>query len=259
MWQLVGSMVRLAVELGLHHDPRPLAKIEPSDSPISARGGGGGGSSINSSGNNSNSNTNNNNASNNNNGGGSSSGDPPRHQSKSPPNRKEESFSASEIQVRCQLWYIIMVHDRGTSTICGRPLGIQRNDFNTPFPVQFLNNMKLFSDDFPFSNGLCDVQAELVCSLFAPGALPIKDFIEKAVRIERSLEAWRETLPMNYQQWFGKYTDRRALPEHGADPLLDQVTVEAGLVMLKYTILRYRRTSFILTLELDGFLMTPKR
>jgi hypothetical protein len=133
-----------------------------------------------------------------------------------------------------------MVHDRGTSTICGRPIAIQTCDYNTPFAEQYFGNTKHFADDFPFSKGLTDVQAELVCSLFAPGVLPDHEFVARAVMIERSLETWRINLPITYQQWFGKYSDRRRLPANGEeDPLLAQVTVDAGLVMLKYTILRY--------------------
>ncbi|KAI5987176.1 fungal-specific transcription factor domain-containing protein [Pisolithus marmoratus] len=70
LWRLVGSLVRLAIELGLHHDPTSQG----------------------------------------------------------------HTFTDEEAQLRIRLWGIVMVHDRGTSILLGRPLAISPSDSNTPHP-----------------------------------------------------------------------------------------------------------------------------
>jgi hypothetical protein len=45
-------------------------------------------------------------------------------------------FDESECQLRIRLWGIVLVHDRGTSLLLGRPLAIAPNDTNTPHPMR---------------------------------------------------------------------------------------------------------------------------
>lgn len=199
LWRLVGNLVRLAIELGLHHDP----------------------------------------------------------------SEQEGTFTFEERQLRSQLWYICLVHDRGTSIMFGRPLAVQISDYRTPFPTRLLQSLtdpslgglvgsgagasdesvSFFSEDFELSKGLMDIQGEIVCLLLRPGKLTGEELILHAVEIERLLEDWRQSMPPYYKRWFGAsslFRTQQAAAEEGAgDELLADVTVDGGLVMLKYAILRY--------------------
>ncbi|KAG6369586.1 hypothetical protein JVT61DRAFT_14246 [Boletus reticuloceps] len=71
LWRLVGTLVRLSIELGLHHDPTS----------------------------------------------------------------QNNTFTEEEAQLRIRLWGIVILHDRGTSILLGRPLPIAPSDTNTPHPA----------------------------------------------------------------------------------------------------------------------------
>lgn len=194
LWRLVGNMVRLAIELGLHHDP----------------------------------------------------------------SEQEGTFTFEEMQLRAQLWYICLVHDRGTSIMFGRPLAVQNADYRTPFPVRCMpspgsvvngnvngggpSESLFFSEDFELSKGLIDIQGEIVCSLLRPGKLTGEQLILHAVEIERLLEDWRQSMPPNYKRWFGAsslFRTHATYAPDNTDELLADLSVDGGLVMLKYAILRY--------------------
>ena len=181
LWRLVGNLVRLAIELGLHHDPSEQAG----------------------------------------------------------------TFTFEERQLRAQLWYICLVHDRGTSIMFGRPLAVQQADYKIPFPTRCFPSpggtepLSFFSEDFDLSKGLMDIQGEIVNLLLRPGKLTGEQLILHAVEIERLLEDWRQSMPLYYKRWFGASSMFRTSPTaDGSDELLADVTVDGGLVMLKYTILR---------------------
>lgn len=150
------------------------------------------------------------------------------------------------MQLRSQLWYICLVHDRGTSIMFGRPLAIQDTDYKTPFPTRCFPSpggtepLSFFSEDFELSKGLIDIQGEIVCTMLRPGKLTGEELILHAVGVERSLEEWRQSMPPYYKRWFGASSMYRtqSMPD-GGDELLADVTVDGGLVMLKYAILRY--------------------
>lgn len=150
------------------------------------------------------------------------------------------------MQLRSQLWYICLVHDRGTSIMFGRPLAIQDSDYKTPFPTRCFPSpggtepLSFFSEDFELSKGLIDIQGEIVCTMLRPGKLTGEELILHAVGVERSLEEWRQSMPPYYKRWFGASSLYRTttMPD-GGDELLADVTVDGGLVMLKYAILRY--------------------
>ncbi|KAF8311076.1 hypothetical protein DL93DRAFT_2061475, partial [Clavulina sp. PMI_390] len=188
LWRLVGNLIRLAIELGLHHDP----------------------------------------------------------------SEQDGTFTFKERQLRSQLWYICLVHDRGTSIMFGRPLAVQSADYKTPFPHRAVVTggdvkRQFFSEDFDLSNGLCEIQGEIVCSLLRPGKLSGEQVIVHAINIERLLEDWRQSMPASYKRWVGASSLFR---EGEQDELLADVTVDGGLVMLKYLILRMwlLRTIFMNTL-----------
>ncbi|KAK7005539.1 fungal-specific transcription factor domain-containing protein [Favolaschia claudopus] len=95
LWRLVGSLVRLSIELGLHQDP--ANQINPTT--------------------------------------------------------KRRLFGEEECILRTNLWAIILIHDRATSLILGRPLGIVVSDFSTPRPSQS-NSHSDFSKHFELSHFL---------------------------------------------------------------------------------------------------------
>lgn len=84
-----------------------------------------------------------------------------------------------------------------------------------------------------------DIQGEIVNLLLRPGKLTGEQLILHAVEIERLLEDWRQSMPPYYKRWFGASSMFRSNPTaDGSDELLTDVTVDGGLVMLKYAILR---------------------
>lgn len=131
----------------------------------------------------------------------------------------------------------------------GRPLAVQIADYRTPFPTRLLPSpggtepVSFFSEDFELSNGLMDIQGEIVCLLLRPGKLTGEQLILHAVEIERLLEGWRQSMPPYYKRWFGASslfrTASASSQREDGDELLTDVTVDGGLVMLKYAILRY--------------------
>jgi hypothetical protein len=178
LWRLVGNMVRLAIELGLHHDPR----------------------------------------------------------------EQGDTFTPEECQLRMRLWLICLVHDRETSIIFGRPLAVQRADFNTPPPTRFLPGsdggepVALFSEHFELGSELLHIQTDIVNSLYRPGKLTGEQVVLRAIEIERSLEQWRRKLPAPYQKLFGG--SMRLDRQQKVELVLANVTADRGITILKYGILR---------------------
>ncbi|KAH9178364.1 fungal-specific transcription factor domain-containing protein [Lactarius sanguifluus] len=103
LWRLVGSMVRLGIELGLNHDPTT-----------------------------------------------------------------QTIFDESECQLRIRLWGIVLVHDRGTSLLLGRPLAIAPYDTNTPHPVRPKSTRPDLSEHFLLSHPIAEIQADIINSLIQP-------------------------------------------------------------------------------------------
>jgi Fungal specific transcription factor domain len=154
---------------------------------------------------------------------------------------EERLFSPKECQLRMRLWFICLEHDRNASILSGRPLAIQRADFNTPAPSLYLTGpgrepVPLFSENFDLNIALGHIQAEVVNSLHRPGKLSGKQVVRRAIEVERSLEHWRITAPRHYQELFVGHShwgidQRRKL-------LTSRVTPECGITLLKYGVLR---------------------
>ena len=177
MWRIVGNMVRLAVELGLHHDPR-----------------------------------------------------------------EQVIFTPEECQLRMRLWSICVTHDRDTSIIFGRPLAIQRADFNTPAPSRFVEipgssePLALFSEHIDVSSDLVHIQAEVINSLYRPGVLTGEQVVLRAIEVERSLEQWRRKLPPVYQKLFAGHSHLDM--DQRVNIVTSTINTERGITMLKYGITR---------------------
>ncbi|KAF9790408.1 fungal-specific transcription factor domain-containing protein [Thelephora terrestris] len=167
LWRLVGSLVRLGIELGLHHDPTAQGK----------------------------------------------------------------TFSDDEGQLRIRLWNIILIHDRGTSILLGRPLAISPFDSNTPRAQRSTE----LSDHFWYSPPLVEIQADIINSLYTPTRQSTDTIMRHATRIIKSMVAFRDQLPESYKTLFGG-TDEWPLERRAR--LVEDVTADQGLTLLKLGISR---------------------
>ncbi|EKM57818.1 uncharacterized protein PHACADRAFT_251684 [Phanerochaete carnosa HHB-10118-sp] len=176
LWRLVGSLVRLAIELGLHHDPH----VAPADD-----------------------------------------------------NPEGFVFTEEECQLRIRLWAIVLVHDRGTSILLGRPLAIAPSDSNTPRPSRGKGND--ISEHFILSAPIAEVQADIINSLYAPTRQSADSIIRHATRIIKSMYEFRRQLPDSYK-WYFSGTDDWTLEKR--KQLVQDITEDQGLTLLKIGITR---------------------
>jgi hypothetical protein len=172
LWRLVGSLVRLSIELGLHHDPTS----------------------------------------------------------------QNNTFTEEEAQLRIRLWGIVMVHDRGTSILLGRPLAIAPSDSNTPHPSRPLTGQPMdFSEHFLLSHPVAEIQADIINSLYAPSNKTVDAVMRHATRIIKSMTEFRRQLPESYKYYFGGTED---WPLEKRQELVRGITEDQGLTLLKIGIAR---------------------
>jgi hypothetical protein len=174
---LVGILVRLAIELGLHHDPHVAV---PDDSPDSA------------------------------------------------------VFPEEESQLRIRLWAIVLLHDRGTSILLGRPLAVAPSDSNTPRPGT-RGNMQDMSEHFVLSAPIAEIQADIINSLYAPTRQSADSIVRHATRITKSMHEFRRQLPENYKPYFSG-TEEWELEKR--TKLVENISENEGLTLLKIGITR---------------------
>ncbi|GLB40586.1 putative fungal specific transcription factor [Lyophyllum shimeji] len=188
LWRLVGSLVRLAIELGLHHDP--TTQVIPV--PPGAQGTAG------------------------------------------PP---QKIFTEEECELRIRLWGIVLVHDRGTSILLGRPLGIAPSDSNTPPPIRPKDGRPAdYSEHFEHSMGVADIQADIINSLYTPKKRQSADVIMRnATRIIKRMSDFRKSLPEKYNLYF---TGTGDWPLDRRSKLVQEITEDEGLTLLKIGIAR---------------------
>jgi hypothetical protein len=172
LWRLVGSLVRLSIELGLHHDPTA----------------------------------------------------------------QPNTFTDEECQLRIRLWGTVMVHDRGTSILLGRPLAIAPYDSNTPRPTHGLKGQNAdFSEHFLLSHPIAEIQADIINSLYAPSRQSADTIMRHATRIIKSMFEFRRQLPDSYKWYFGGTED---WPLERRQKLVQDITEDQGLTLLKFGISR---------------------
>jgi hypothetical protein len=129
-----------------------------------------------------------------------------------------------------------MVHDRGTSLLLGRPLGIAPNDSNTPHPSRPKNGQ--FSDcseHFVLSHQIAEVQADIINSLYTPTSQTPESIMRHATRIVKGMVEFTNHLPERYQKYFKGSED---LPLEQRTMLVEQITEDEGLTLLKIGISR---------------------
>ncbi|KAF9256359.1 hypothetical protein L218DRAFT_911416 [Marasmius fiardii PR-910] len=178
LWRLVGSLVRLSIELGLHHDPTTQVQT---------------------------------------NAGG-----------------EKHVFTEEECQLRIRLWGIVLVHDRGTSILLGRPLAIAPSDANTPPPSRMKRPAE-FSEHFELSFPIAEIQADIINSLYSPSRQSGDTIMRNATRIIKSMQEFRRNLPERYKNYFGGTDD---WPLERRTKLVEEITEDEGLTLLKLGIAR---------------------
>jgi hypothetical protein len=149
-------------------------------------------------------------------------------------------FTDEEQLLRIRLWTIVLVHDRGTSILLGRPLAISPSDFNTPGPKLRRDpdgNVldAEFSLHFEQSYPVAEIQADIINSLYSPHRQNKTTIMQHATRIIEKLQDFQKSLPEKYQYYFGG-TEDWTLEKKAK--LVREITEDEGLTLLKIAISR---------------------
>jgi len=144
-------------------------------------------------------------------------------------------FDESECQLRIRLWGIVLVQDRGTSLLLGRPLAISPNDTNTQHPMRPKSGRPDVSEHFLLSHPIAQIQADIIISLYSPHSQSADSTVRHATRIVKSMSEFRRQLPERYKWYFGETQDW-SLEEK--TKLVQDITEDEGLTLLKLGIAR---------------------
>jgi len=144
-------------------------------------------------------------------------------------------FDESECQLRIRLWGIVLVQDRGTSLLLGRPLAISPNDTNTQHPMRPKSGRPDVSEHFLLSHPIAQIQADIIISLYSPHGQSADSTVRHATRIVKSISEFRRQLPERYKWYFGETKDW-SLEEK--TKLVQDITEDEGLTLLKLGIAR---------------------
>jgi len=148
------------------------------------------------------------------------------------PTLQKDTFTPEECTLRINLWHSVMIHDRGTSVLLGRPVAIGEDNFNTPQPDLVPGVVsRHFVDSVPLNS----IAADIVNSLYRPDVQSPDNVIREAKRILISMSTWRKKLPQEYAPYFHGTV---GWPEDEKQRLRNELTTEKGLTFLKYTIQR---------------------
>jgi hypothetical protein len=144
-------------------------------------------------------------------------------------------FDESECQLRIRLWGIVLVHDRGTSLLLGRPLAISPNDTNTPHPMRSKSVRPDLSEHFSLSHPIAQIQADIINSLYSPHGQSADSTMRHTNRIVKSMIEFRRQLPERYKRYFGGTSE---WPLEEKTKLVQDITDDEGLTLLKVGIAR---------------------
>lgn len=153
---------------------------------------------------------------------------------------QQHIFSEEECELRIRLWGIVLLHDRGTSILLGRPLGISPSDGNTPRPSRMSSTRvkdvrEDFSEHFDLTHPIVEIQADIINSLYSPARQNSDTIIRNATRIIKSMVEFRRGLPEKYKYYFGGTED---WPLERKSKLVQEITENEGLTLLKIGISR---------------------
>lgn len=149
------------------------------------------------------------------------------------PFQQGHTFTEDEQQLRIRLWSIVMIHDRGTSILLGRPLAISPADTSTPHPSR--GKHVDFSEHFLLSAPVAEIQADIVNALYSPTRHTQEAIMRNATRIIKSMVEFRKQLPENYTHFFGG-TETWTIERKRK--LVEGITEDQGLTLLKVGIAR---------------------
>lgn len=142
------------------------------------------------------------------------------------------TFTEEESTLRVNLWHAVMIHDRGTSVLLGRPVAIGEEYFNTSAPIYIQGVVsRHFVDSVPLNS----IAADIIHSLYRAEVQPTEDVIVHSKRILVKMTHWRRTLPSDYSPFFDGTV---GWPEESKQKMRNELTTEKGLTFLKYTIQR---------------------
>lgn len=127
----------------------------------------------------------------------------------------------------------MLLHDRGTSILLGRPLAIAPSDSNTPQPSR--SKSVQASEHFVLSAPVAEIQADIINSLYAPTRQTGDAIIRHATRIKKSMAEFRRQLPDNYR-WF--FSGTESWDDERRTKLVQDITEDQGLTLLKIGITR---------------------
>lgn len=145
-------------------------------------------------------------------------------------------FTEEECQTRIRLWDILMIHDRGTAILLGRPLAIAPSDSNVPIPVRTWTGKHAdFSEHFDLSHPIAVIQADVVNSLYTPQKLYGQQLLRVATRIIESMVHKRNEFPNTYRHYF---TGTQEWSHEQRARLVEKLTADEGLTLLKMGITR---------------------
>ena len=145
---------------------------------------------------------------------------------------QKDTFTPDECTLRVNLWHSVMIHDRGTSVLLGRPVAIGEEHFNTSLPVLIPG---VVSRHFVDSAPLNSIAADIVHSLYRPHIQSTEEVIKHSKRILIRMSNWRKSLPQEYTPYFHGTV---GWPEDEKQMLRNELTTEKGLTFLKYNIQR---------------------
>lgn len=145
---------------------------------------------------------------------------------------QRKTFTAEECDLRVRLWAIVMVHDRGTSLLLGRPLAIAPTDSNTQHPDRISSD---YSEHFGASGPIADIQADIIVSLYGPNKRTPDVIWKHATRIIKLISEFQASLPPEYHRIFSN-TERWSPEERRK--LVQEINADQGLTMLKIGIAR---------------------
>lgn len=152
------------------------------------------------------------------------------------PSTEQHLFTEEESQLRITLWGIVLVHDRGTSILLGRPLAISPSDSNTPRPTRPKQaHLSDFSEHFEHSQPVAEIQADIINALYTPKKQAADTIMRNATRIIKSMLEFRRGLPERYKYYFNGTNDW--VLEKKSE-LVQNITEDEGLTLLKVGIAR---------------------
>ncbi|RDB14508.1 hypothetical protein Hypma_016613 [Hypsizygus marmoreus] len=116
------------------------------------------------------------------------------------PKFSDQAFSPEECRLRIRLWSIVLVLDRGTSLLLGRPCTIS-SGFDTPPPSTIVSKTFTPSPHFLASHVAADIHAHVI-SMYAFDLKDWKTIAEWSALVLQEIDDFHQSLPRTYSDYF---------------------------------------------------------